>query len=582
MNYWVKTMEERLSEEEKFFLEKIYEPQVVCIPPTDACRNMCVTKEGEIRIYGSVDKAYFDDVGTPVYSASTDCGLTWKTHLVPKGSIGAAGYSPETGRYISVYPNEYRHEWEEEFKLKGTWAILNDEGFDSTNNRFVKLTDKFVHVLKLPMYLKSIKRWFILGEYSLPDYSKKFVVLFYSDDDGESWTEVFLENSAPRYEMKPPHKHPRWQQYSCEPTLVELSNGELVMIVRTSQDYHYMYRSTDKGETWSDPVPSPFHGTITMPILQKLNDGRIVFFWCNTKPLPEIDPATAFPPLNADEQNGVWEDVFTNRDANHLCISEDDMQTFIGFREVMLNGIRNNADFRSVGGLDSIDKSIHQGQILELPFNKILIHFGQSIASRKVVILDLNWLYETSRSENFKLGLEKVSTQMYTKSILGGFRGHSGHCAYNRTNGALLVPDPEGNCKEVLQVCRVEDERLVYKKQGVVWNFPASKKGTVKTELSVLNSGVRISLTDCWYNPTDEMAGIEAPISFDITEKSGFKTVIIEYDTEKKNAKVYIGDNKFETEFNAEAPNGLCYLHIQTLAESQDLQGTLIREFEKI
>ena len=43
--------------------------------------------------------------------------------------------------------------------------------------------------------------------------------------------------------------------------------------------------------------------------------------------------------------------------------------------------------------LDSIDKSIHQGQMLELPFNKLLIHFGQNLSSRKVVILDLDWLY---------------------------------------------------------------------------------------------------------------------------------------------------------------------------------------------
>ncbi len=581
MNYWVEKIEENLTEEEAFFLKKIYEPQVVSIPPNDACRNMCVTPDGEIRIYGAIDRPHFDDPGTPVYSASRDGGLTWKTHLSQKGCLGPAGYCPETGRYISVYPHYGRPEWDTEITLKGTWALFNDEGYDCTENKFVKLADKKVHVLKHPFYLESIKRWFILGEYSLPDYSEKFIVIFYSDDNGESWTEVFLEKHAPKYEMNPPHKHPRWQQYSCEPTLTELSNGELVMIVRTSQDYHYMYRSTDKGESWSDPVPSPFYGTITMPVLHKLNDGRIVFFWCNTKPMPEIDPETAFPPLSDDEISGKWEDVFTNRDANHLAISEDDMNSWNGFREVFLHQIRNNADFRSVDTLDSIDKSIHQGQMLELPFNKLLIHFGQNISSRKVVILDLDWLYETKRSENFRFGLSNVSTQMYTKSILGGFRGHSGHCAYNRTNGALLVPDPEGNCKEVLQLCRVEDERLVYKKQGVVWNFPAAKQGTVKIDLKVLKSGVRISVCDRWYNPADEMAGIEAPISFDITENGDWKTITIEYDTEKMQAKLTIGTTEFAIKLKKPAPNGLSYLHIQTLAEKEDLEGTLIREFEK-
>ena len=127
----------------------------------------------------------------------------------------------------------------------------------------------------------------------------------------------------------------------------------------------------------------------------------------------------------------------------------------------------------------------------------------------------------------------------------------------------------------------MEDERLAYKKQGVVWNFPASKKGTVKIELSVLNNGVRISLTDRWYNPTDEMAGIEAPITFDVTEKCGFGTVTIEYDTEKMQAKLTIGTTEFAIKLKNPAPNGLSYLHIQTLAEKEDLEGTLIREFEK-
>lgn len=582
MSYYLEEMKQNLSQEEELFLKSIYEPKVVCIPPSDACRDMCVTKDGEIRIYGSIGKKSFDDVATQVYISSKDCGLTWKTHLMPKGALGAAGLNPQTGRYISTYPNEYRPEWKEEINLAGTWALLNDEGFDSATKRPVKLSDKFVHVLRPPTFFESCNRWFIVGEYFLPDFSNKFAVVFFSDDDGESWKEVILEKSAPKHELQPPHKHPRWQQYTSEPTIAELSTGEFVMLVRTAQDYHYTYRSTDKGETWSGPEPSVFHGTITMPVLQKLSDGRIVFFWCNTQPMPEIDPDTVFPPLWESAISGQWEDVFTNRDANHLAITDNDMLTWHGFRELFLNPIRNNADFRSIGGLDSRDKSIHQGQIVELPFNKLLIHFGQNISSRKVMILDLDWLYETQRSENFRYGLGNVSTQMYVKSILGGFKGFSGHCAYNRTHGAMLIPDPSGNFKEVLQLCRLEDERLVYKKQGVVWNFPASKKGKVEIELSVLSSGVSISLTDHWYNPADETIADEAHINFKVKDKCDWTTVIIEYDTKSGTADISVGDVKHSVKIKENAPNGLSYLHIQTLAETEDLNGTLIRTFEKM
>lgn len=582
MNYWVKAMEERLSEDERFFLKSIYAPQVVAVPPCDACRSMCVTPDGEIRIYGAIGKQNPQDIATQVYISSTDCGLNWKMQLMPQGALGPASLNHESGRYISTYPNEYRPDLNKTIGQGGTWALLSDDGFDGTSYRPVKLSEKLVHILRPPVYFEGCKRWFIVGEYSLPDYSNKFAVVFYSCDDGESWTELVLENSAPKHEMKPPHKHPRWQQYSCEPTVTELSNGELVMIVRTSQDYHYMYRSCDMGENWSGPVPSPFHGTATMPVLQKLNDGRIVFFWCNNQPMPEIDPATSFPPLGEDELLGLWEDVFTNRDANHLAITGDDMLTWHGFRELFLNTIRNNADFRSIGGNDSRDKSIHQGQIIELPYNKLLVHFGQNIAARKVVILDIDWLYEKGRSEDFRFGLQNVSTQMYLKSNLGGFRGFSAHCAYNRTNGALLVPSPEGDHKEVLQICRIEDERLVYKKQGVVWNFPASFKGKVEVELSVLQSGVRICLTDHWYNPADDYISEEAPIFFDVTDSDGWTKICVQYDLKMQIATVTVGNKVTEFKIDKEAPNGLSYLHIQSLAESSDQKGTLIRSFDQV
>lgn len=581
MNYYLNKMKKQLTSEDKKLLKGIYEPQVVTVPPSDACRNMCVTPDGEIRIYGAINKKEPEDVGTPVYISSKDCGLSWKTHIMEDGVLGCAGYNHKTGRYISAHPNEYRPERNKIIDKSGTWALISEKGYDSKEYQLVKMSDRNVHILRPPMFLESCNRWFILGEYVLPDYSDRVVVLFYSDDDGESWREIELKKSAPAFEIKPPHKNVRWQQYSAEPTIAELSNGELIMLVRTSQDYHYMYRSTDKGETWLGPEPSTFHGTITMPVLEKLSDGRIVFFWCNTQPMPELSQDTIFPKLSSAERGGIWEDVFTNRDANHLAVSEDDMHSWIGFRELFLNMVRNNADFRSIGGANSRDKSVHQAQMLELPFNKLLIHFGQNIASRKVVILDINWLYEKERFEDFRLGLENVSTQMYLKSNLGGYRGFSGHCAYNRTNGALLVPDLSGNFKEVLQIARVEDERLAYKKQGVVWNFPASKTGRVEVMLSVLENGVRISLTDHWYNPSDEFVGEEAHISFDVTDKCDWTLVAVNYDTETNKAKIFIGDKTYDYSLKNTAPHGLCYLHIQTLAESEDYCGTLIKTLKK-
>lgn len=576
-----KIIEERLSEEDKTFLKNIYEPTVVATPPEDAGTGMCVTNDGEIRIYGTRGKKEPDDIGNPGYIASVDCGLSWKFHRHGAKVLGAAGYNPNTKRYMSVCPRAYRKDFNIAFKREGVWAVLNDEGFDGTNHRFVKLSERTGEFsLRQPVFLESCNRWLILTQYTYPDFSDTVVIVYFSDDDGETWTEKILK-SAPPFEIQKTHKSIRWQQYSCEPTVVELSDGKLVMIVRTSQDYHYYSVSEDKGETWTEPKQSVFHGTITMPVLQKLSDGRIVFFWCNTQPMPEIDKNNAFPPLDEDEKSGVWEDVFTNRDANHLAISDDDMKTWTGFRELFLNQLRNNADFRSIGGVDSRDKSVHQAQMLELPFNKLLVQFGQNETVRKAVILDIDWLYEKNREENFRYGLGNLSTHMYVKSNLGCYRGFSGHCAYNRTNGALLVPDPCGNHKEVLQICRAEDERLVYKKQGAVWNFPASGKGRVEVELCVKGYGVRVCLTDRWYNPCDETVADEAAVRVLFDKKCDWTKLVIEYDTEHGIFTVNRNGENEEFEFDIEAPCGLCYLHIQTLAENEDFEGTLIRSLKK-
>ncbi len=339
-----------------------------------------------------------------------------------------------------------------------------------------------------------------------------------------------------------------------------------------------MSYSSDGGETWTKAAPSVFHSTGTMPHLKRLSDGRLLFLWCNTRPLPELEDA-----------DGIWEDVFTNRDANHIAVSDDDGNTWKGYRELALNPYRNAVDFRSLGGPElSRDKSVHQFQTLELPYGKLMVLYGQHVC-RRIVILDLKWLYETKRHEDFIHGLHAISTQGYVKSVLGCYRGtedaplsYVGHCAYNRISSAMMLPDPSGDGHEVLQIVRWNDERLVSPVGGAVWNFPIMQRGSVRVKLHVAGEGLRLSLLDHWINPCDEevrqLADFSAVVTSSVHSANGFYTVIrLDFDCLLNTVEVY-ADDRFlsKAKLKGTHPNGLCYVHMQSAATVPDLKGTLI------
>ncbi len=80
----------------------------------------------------------------------------------------------------------------------------------------------------------------------------------------------------------------------CEPSMVELDNGEVLMILRSGAAHHYESRSTDGGVTWSTPVPSPLSGHNTPTALLRLsqNPKEIVAVW-NNSPLARYPLSTA-------------------------------------------------------------------------------------------------------------------------------------------------------------------------------------------------------------------------------------------------------------------------------------------------
>ena len=92
----------------------------------------------------------------------------------------------------------------------------------------------------------------------------------------------------------------------------------------------------------------------------------------------------------------------------------------------------------------------------------------------------------------------------------------NGHCAFNRTYGAYLMPDPDGGVGEVLGICKHHDDRLFNDIGGAVWNFPMSRKGRITVDLKIMEKQARFVLADRWYNTCDPYAAIQSPFWFEL------------------------------------------------------------------
>ncbi len=567
-----------MNQSDQFLLQSVWEPRVVATPPADAWRDLCRLPDGEIRHYGQI---WLNGRWQRIYLQSRNEGLSWETVVeFDENAMGAMVKSPWSDSFVTLFTT-HTHENVVTQKLTsyepGYYVFRSEQGPGSSDFTAQKISDWKILDPRQPIPLSRRQRWIATAQ--MWHEGKLCPTVFYSDDDGKCWRGKCLTAVEP-YQISWPHQGMRWQQYSCEPTVAELSDGRLLLIARTSQDVHYRYWSSDGGETWSNPEPTMFHATTTMPTLLRLGDNRLLFFWCNSQPLPELDHRTQ-PGLTGDEINGVWEDVFTNRDVCHAAISDDDGKSWRGFRELHLNPIRNRFDFRTCGRSPMLDKSNHQYQALELAEGKVLLSLGQHPESRRMLVFDPDWLLENTRSEDFLHGCDALSTQVYVKSVSGGNRGFTGHCAWNRTNGALMMPDPFDLRQEALQIGRIRDERLLNELQGAVWNFPAATAGKLSIRLFVAGNGVAVTLTDRWFNPCDITAKALSPFSFNAGKEflhspDAYADLTIEFD-DKQIIVAVNGVTQLRATARFAAPAGFSYLHLQSLAEEPDAQGTYVK-----
>lgn len=584
MNGYLQKMENRMTEEQRDRLRRIWEPAVVTTPLSDSRRDLCILPDGEIRSYGRLYAKNDEDKNAKMgYLSSVDGGLSWTLHY-SEGIMNSCTYIEKYGLYITACDGCNGNMG---FGEQGLWVLRSKIGADDKTPEIIKLSDECYGDTFLPQKSAYSDRIWFTSQCS-KDYNTRVACFFYSDDMGRTWNKREISQVKPM-EYTYPHKGKRWHISSgTEPYAVELAENELFMIIRTPNDSFYKSVSHDGGESWSEPEPSELWGTNTTAFLLRLSDGRTVAFWNNTKPLPEVDHRATRPPVTEKVVIGRHEDVFTNRDVAHAAISEDGCKTFLGYREIILNSVRNNTDFRYVGGVaSSNDKSVHQFQAYELPMGKILVSAGQNVSSRRLLIFDVKWLYETARKEDFLLGLENITTHTYVKSISGCTVGSvgNGHCAWNRAPAAYLMPDPDGGYSEALYISKRQDDRLYSEIGGAAWNFPVSARGTVTAELKIIEKQARLTLTDRWYNPCDAYAAELSPFSIelDVTEiGDSFVRVELKYDTEKGRATVTVnGKYLRDIDINGACPTGISYLILQCATEG-DSKGFYVRYLSKI
>ena len=277
---------------------------------------------------------------------------------------------------------------------------------------------------------------------------------------------------------------------------------------------------------------------------------------------------------------------FTNREVLHAAISHDDGKTWHGFREILLDRMRNSSNFCNYPG----DKGLNESKLAETKEGNVLIACGQAPDHRSFVLLDPDWLCQTSRSDDFSEGLKNWATHklLVRPPIYSRLYHHN----YNRKEGTVLVDHPTVEGKKVLHVRRPEDPTVYGQRDGAVWNFPAGFAGEFETKIMLKENfrGSLIALNNRYFQPTDNqgektaMFVLNLPRSSIINpkttlEKEKWYTVKLKWNGTQNHetdfCEVYIDDvlQAEKLRLRNESINGISYARFRSTSLRADNNG---------
>ncbi len=150
-------------------------------------------------------------------------------------------------------------------------------------------------------------------EHMAPDLGRWVVCSFRSTDEGKTWIrKTWIRSNWIDLGGRGHHDG------AIEPTVTELNDGRLMMLIRTTLDRFWKAYSDDGGSSWREIRPTSLDASSAPGWVRRLDSGRLVFVWNRLKPEGAIK-VLRHEPGTGSASRPSW-----HREELSIAFSEDD------------------------------------------------------------------------------------------------------------------------------------------------------------------------------------------------------------------------------------------------------------------
>jgi hypothetical protein len=362
---------------------------------------------------------------------SADNGITWSEPRTLFRStreyawIPNAGTKLASGRLILIsgqFGGYVDHD-PDKSRMEGYSQYSDDHGRTWSEAKKLPTGQRYL-APPLSMTQMSCGRVIFPYGYLTKEHARSLVTVVFSDNEGQTWQRSVSILGVGGKGM---------ESGALEPSVIELPDGKLWMLIRAQTGFQWESFSCDKGETWTTPQPSRIPSSNSPAVVTKLSNGTILLTWNNC-----VTGVYARPSL--------------------MMAATHDGKNFYGFREIAHTGYPMVSTANQWGAMYPF--------LTEAPDGKILVAFNYgdwTYLQAKVARIDPAWLEEKAVNYDF------------AKNGLGDW------CTIGVADpAACLTPVPDDNeCGAAIQITHKDGLA------GAVHDFPLLTEGQVRLSLTV-------------------------------------------------------------------------------------------------